>query len=77
MFDTIRMIQSILKQSGTKKVKKSIRMSSTNRMRIINPHFLHYITPAQRKEFSTHDVPYRDIVSPLRRQTRKQKHHIG
>ena len=72
-------IKSLLKKSH-KKTKKSVRISATSMTRIMDPNFLHYITPKQRHEFpsinySRHEKPYKDIFSDIRR-TRKHRHHM-
>ena len=71
--------KSLLTKSA-KKTKKSVRINATSITRIIDPNFLHYITPKQRTQFpstnySHHEKPYKDIFSDIRR-TRKQKRHM-
>jgi hypothetical protein len=57
--------RSILKKTGTKKSKKTVKISATNRLRIINPNYLHYTTRKQKREFPIkhHAVekPYKDV----------------
>jgi len=58
------MTASILKRAGAQTMKKSVRISRTNQMRMIHPTYLHYMTRKQKREFA-HGSPtiyYKDTL---------------